>query len=216
MERLKIAYNLSGAVAAVQEGRFIVLVDVIDMSTTLETVREAGACGFWGAAPSGKELPYVNPYLIGRAAAREAKQKAAKLIVIAEPRGVSNEEREKNAAAVLAGFKAEEMTTEKILPNLGAETARLIDWRNKIAVAVTAAGGVIFDAVFQLGGSLTTATVARTIKMKGAEPSLQGIKRAFFMAGTTPITLVAASSNAMEDVLAVHYLAQLMISGAIN
>lgn len=216
MERLKIAYNLSGAVAAVQEGRFIVLVDVIDMSTTLETVREAGACGFWGAAPSGKELPYVNPYLIGRAAAREAKQKAAKLIVIAEPRGVSNEEREKNAAAVLAGFKAEEMTTEKILPNLGAETARLIDWRNKIAVAVTAAGGVIFDAVFQLGGSLTTVTVARTIKMKGAEPSLQGIKRAFFMAGTTPITLVAASSNAMEDVLAVHYLAQLMISGAIN
>ena len=216
MERLKIAYNLSGAVAAVQEGRFIVLVDVIDMSTTLETVREAGACGFWGAAPSGKELPYVNPYLIGRAAAREAKQKAAKLIVIAEPRSGPGEERERNAAALLAGFKAEEMTAEKILPNLGAETARLIDWQNKIAVAVTAAGGVIFDAVFQLGGSLTTATVARTIKMKGVEPSLQGIKRAFFMAKTSPITLVAASSNAMEDVLAVHYLAQLMLSGRIN
>ncbi|MGI6606119.1 MAG: hypothetical protein ACOX2X_03635 [Peptococcia bacterium] len=215
MEGLKIAYNLSGAVNAVWEGRFVVLVDVIDMSTTLETIREAGGCGFWGAAPSGKNLPYINPYSIGRAAAREAKQKAAKLVVITEPRSGPDEHRRKNASAVLAGFASENMEAEAILPNMGAETARLLDWRDKVAVAVTDAGGVIFDAVFQLGGSLTTATVARTIRMKGTEPARAGIKRALAMAalaGKTGITLVAASSNALEDVLAVQYLAQLMIN----
>lgn len=212
MEGLKIAYNLSGAVNAVREGQFVVLVDVIDMSTTLETVREAGACGYWGAAPTGKKLPYVNPYFIGRAAAREAKQKAAKLVVLTEPRSGSDEERRTNALAVLAGFEAENMEAEVILPNIGAETARLIDWQEKIAVAVTDAGGVIFDAVVQLGGSLTTATIARTMRMKGTETSRVGINRALSLAGRSGITLVAASSNALEDVLAVHYLAQLMIN----
>ncbi len=212
MEGLKIAYNLSGAVNAVREGQFVVLVDVIDMSTTLETVREAGACGYWGAAPTSKKLPYVNPYFIGRAAAREAKQKAAKLVVLTEPRSGSDEERRTNALAVLAGFEAENMEAEVILPNIGAETGRLIDWQGKIAVAVTDAGGVIFDAVMQLGGSLTTATIARTMRMKGTETSRVGINRALSLAGRSGITLVAASSNALEDVLAVHYLAQLMIN----
>lgn len=212
MEGLKIAYNLSGAVNAVREGQFVVLVDVIDMSTTLETVREAGACGYWGAAPTSKKLPYVNPYFIGRAAAREAKQKAAKLVVLTEPRSGSDEERRINALAVLAGFEAENMEAEVILPNIGAETGRLIDWQGKIAVAVTDAGGVIFDAVMQLGGSLTTATIARTMRMKGTETSRVGINRALSLAGRSGITLVAASSNALEDVLAVHYLAQLMIN----
>ena len=208
--KVAIAYNLSGAVEAVRAGRFVVLVDVIDMSTTLETVREAGACGFWGAAPSGKNLPYVNPYLIGRAAAKEAREKGAQLVVVVEPRGGLEAERRRNAADVLAGFQAEYMEAECLLPNLGAETARLIDWRHKIVVAVTAAGGVIFDAVYQLGGRLTTATIARTMRMKGIDPARAGLRRALALAGNLPLTLVAASSNALEDVLAVHYLAGLL------
>lgn len=206
-----IAYNLSGAIEAVKLGRFIVLVDVIDMSTTIEAVREAGAVGFWGAAPVGKGEPYTNPYLIGQAAAREAKKKSASIVIVAEPRAGSNEERKTRAAGVLAGIEAEGLAVSEIWPNLGAETARLTDWRNKVAVAVTDAGGTVFDAVWQLGGELTTATVARTLKMKGMEPARKGVERALEMAKGRPLTIVAASSNALEDVLAVHCLAQMLI-----
>jgi hypothetical protein len=209
---VEIAYNLSGAVEAVKRGRFIVLVDVIDMSTTLEAVREAGAASLWGASPAGKNLPYVNPYMIGKMAAREAKEKKLELIIIGEPRCGTKKEREKRAFSVLIGITSEGVQVEEIVPNLGAETAKLLDWTDKVVIAVTDSGGVIFDAVYQLGGSLTTATVARTMKMKGTEAPLKGIERAMAMAGSSPITLVAASSNALEDVLAVQYLAQLMLS----
>ena len=93
---------------------------------------------------------------------------------------------------------------------MGAETAKLADWRNKIVVAVTAAGGTVFDAVWQAGGALTTATVARTLYMKGQEPALKGIRRIMALCAGRPLTLVAASSNALEDVLAVRYLARLI------
>lgn len=208
---LTITYNLSGAVEAVKQGRFIVLVDIIDMSTTLESVREAGAVGFWGAAPTGRGQPYANPCRIGRAAAKEAKAKGASVVVIAEPRAGSDEERRERAADVLAGIDSEGLAVDGIWPNLGAETARLTQWRNKVAVAVTDAGGTIFDAVWQLGGELTTATVARTLLMKAAEPAQKGVERALGMARGRPLTLVAASSNAWEDVLAVQYLAQLIM-----
>ncbi|MCR4442254.1 MAG: hypothetical protein QHH10_08430 [Peptococcaceae bacterium] len=209
---LTVAYNLSGALEAVKMGRFIILVDVIDMSTTLEALEEAGAAGLWGAAPAGKGLPYANPYLVGRAAAREAREKKAKIAVVAEPRAGSNEERKARAADVLAGIEAEGLQASGVWPNLGAETAKLADWRETVAVAVTDAGGTIFDAVWQMGGRVTTATVARTMKMKGAAPAWQGIKRALKMAQGAPLTLVAASGSALEDVLAVQYLAQLILA----
>ena len=58
--KVAIAYNLSGAVEAVRAGRFVVLVDVIDMSTTLETVREAGACGL-GCGAQREKLAVCQP-----------------------------------------------------------------------------------------------------------------------------------------------------------
>lgn len=209
---LTIAYNLSGAVEAVKMGRFIVLVDVIDMSTTMEALREAGASGLWGAAPQGKGEPYANPYLIGRAAAREAKDKRVQLGVIAEPRVGGQKEREIRAKPVLEGIRDEGLTPVGIWPNVGAETARFTDWHDMVAVVVSEAGGTIFDAVWQLGGRITTATVARTLLSKGAEPAKKCLERALEMAGGTPLTLVAASSNALEDVLAVQYLAQLILA----
>lgn len=208
---LTIAYNLSGALEAAQQGRFIVLVDVIDMSTTLEALREAGAVGFWGAAPVPRISSYTNPFLIGQAAAREARDKGAAIEVVAEPRTGTEEERREQAASAIAGIESCGFTVSRVWPNLGAETARLVDWTDKVVVAVTAAGGTIFDAVWQAGGRLTTATVARTAGMKGPEPALRGMRRAREMANGAPITLVAASSNALEDVLAVHYLAQSLL-----
>ncbi|MBZ4652694.1 MAG: hypothetical protein JG781_27 [Peptococcaceae bacterium] len=212
--RLTIAYNLSGALEAVKKGALIVLVDVISMSTTLEAVTEAGAAGIWGACPSPKTSgnTLVNPFRIGQLAAREAKNKGAEVVIITEPRVGSCEERKANAADVIRGVENEGLPVGEIWPNLGAETAKFTHWHNKVAVAVTDAGGVIYDAVYQLGGMITTATVARTLGMKGVEPALKGVERAIAMAKKSPITLVAASSNALEDVLAVHYLAQLFIA----
>lgn len=209
---LSTAYNLSGALEAARMGRFVVLVDVIDMSTSLETVLEQGAVQVWGAAPVDKKSPYTNPYKIGQLAAREAKTLSAEIVLISEPRCGDDNERRKRAAEVLAGIAAEEMEVLSIVPNMGAETGRLLDWRGKIAIAVTDAGGTIFDAVRQLGNRISTATVARTLEMKGPEPAIKGIKRAFAEAKGLPITLVAASSNAIEDVLAVNYLSQLILS----
>ncbi len=212
--RLTIAYNLSGALEAVQKGAFIVLVDVINMSTTLEGVREAGAVGIWGACPSSRARGnnLVNPFLIGQRAAREAKDKGAEVVIVTEPRAGSDEERKANAIDVIRGIEAEGLEVKEIWPNLGAETAKFSDWHNKIVIAVTDSGGVIYDAVWQMKGAITTATVARTLGMKGVEPALKGVERAVEMAQNSPITLVAASSNAMEDVLAVHYLAQLFVA----
>lgn len=208
---LTIGYNLSGALEAVKMERFVVIVDVIDMSTTLEAVREAGALACWGAAPVGRQVDVTAPFKIGQAAAREALSKGAELVVIAEPRAGRQDERRRWAGDVLKGAEAEGSQVREIWPNLGAETATLTDWTNKVAVAVTAAGGTIFDAVWQAGGSLTTATVARVPGLKGQEPAQKGITRALALAGGRPITLIAASSNALEDVLAVQYLAQQML-----
>lgn len=213
---LSIAYNLSGALEAAQSGRFIVLVDVIDMSTTLEAVREAGAVGYWGAAPVHRMSSRTNPFLIGQAAAQEAREKGAGIEVIAEPRGGTEEERREQAGQAISGIESLGFKISRVWPNLGADTARMTDWKGKVAVAVTAAGGTIFDAVWQVGGRLTTATVARTWGMKGPEPAFRGIRRAMDMAGGSPITLVAASSNALEDVLAVNYLAQSILSGNLD
>lgn len=203
-----VAYNLSGALEAVSSGRFIVLVDVIDMSTTAEGLYEAGVGKIWGAAPDNKGNPYTNPYRIGRTAAAEAKKEQTQVCVIAEPRVGTEEERRKRAAAVLAGIEDEGCKPAGIWPNLGAETAKFTDWKNKLAVVVSDAGGTIYDAVWQQGGSITTATVARTLNMKGETVINKGIERALEMSAGTPLTLVAASSNSIEDVLAVHYLTQ--------
>lgn len=209
---LNVAYNLSGALEAVRQGRFVILVDVIDMSTSLESVLTKGALQVWGAATREKKSPWTNPYRIGQAAAREAKSLGAEIVLISEPRSGSRAERMKKAEDVLAGVASEGMEVRNVVPNIGAETGLLLDWRNKIAIAVTDSGGTIFDAVWQAGGKISTATVARVLHLKGPEPALIGIGRAMKNAGGLPLTLVAASSNALEDVLAVNYLSQLILT----
>jgi len=209
---LTIAYNLSGALEAVKMGRFVILVDVIDMSTTQEALWEAGAKELWGAAPSHKKNPYTDPFLIGRTAARWARENGCQLEIVAEPRAGSWKERRERCADVLAGVAAEGLKVSRIWVNLGAETAKFTDWRDKGVITVSDCGGLIYDAVWQLGGGITTATVARTLQMKGTETARRGLERALQKAQGRPLTLVAASSNALEDVLAVQYLAQLFFA----
>ena len=54
MERSKpiiVTSDASGAQAAAREGFLVMIVDVIDMSTTLESALEAGAVAVWVPAP---------------------------------------------------------------------------------------------------------------------------------------------------------------------
>lgn len=192
------------------------LVDVIDMSTTAEALLEAGAAKIWGAAPAGKGEPYTNPQLIGRAAALEAIEHDAQIYVLAEPRVGTEEERSKRTAAVLEGIRSTGLEPAGIFPNLGAEAAKFTDWRNHYAVIVTDAGGTVFDAVWQAGGRISTATVARTMQQKGVAPAYQGAARALQQAQGAPLTVVAASGNALEDVLAAHCIAQILLMEAMD
>ncbi|MGI6552812.1 MAG: hypothetical protein ACOX37_07205 [Bacillota bacterium] len=90
----------------------------------------------------------------------------------------------------------------------------MADFQNTVVVAVTNSGGVAFDAAFQAGGTVLTATVARTFGKKGLETAREGAKRALDQACllTKNITFVAASGNSVEDILASQYLAQMALS----
>ena len=69
-----------------------------------------------------------------------------------------------------------------IVPNLGAEVIKTIDFQNKIVVCVSDTGGVAYDAAFQFHEKVITGTIARTPKMKGNQPALKAVQRAIDLA----------------------------------
>ncbi|GAW91677.1 hypothetical protein [Calderihabitans maritimus] len=207
---LWVTANASGAVEAARTGRVVVVVDVIDMSTTLETVLDAGALAVFGASPDGAEAPVpVFPEKIGYAAATLARQHDTEVLVVGEPRLGTDTARLQNASRLIEGIEAAGGVVAGIIPNLGADTGRLADFNGRVVVAVTASGGVVYDAAFNAGGEVITATVARTLKKKGVEPALAGARRAIELARRSGkgIAVVAASSNSWEDVLAAQFIA---------
>ncbi|MDD2499115.1 MAG: hypothetical protein PHT78_03200 [Desulfitobacteriaceae bacterium] len=206
---VEMAYDASGAVQAAGKGYIIVVVDVISMSTTIEAALEEGALAVFGASPDQARAPvFLNPEKIGNDAGIFARMKGVGLILVAEPR--VGEEKERRAASSLAlrGVKKVGVTDIRVLPNLGAETVKLASFKGKVVLAVTGSGGVAFDAGYNAGGKVLTATIARIGKMKGIAPTLAGAKRALFEARKkkTGICVVAASSNSLEDVLAARYI----------
>lgn len=203
--------NASGAAQFAKQGLVTVIVDVIDMSTSLETALEMGAVAVFGASPTDHSAPVdLYPQKIGQAAGKLAKSLQTGVLIIGEPRVGSEKEREKLASCVIAGIKGAEAEVLEIIPNLGASIARLTDMESKVVVAVTASGGTAFDAAWNSSDKklVTTATVARTAKNKSFQCALNGVKRAIKLAQAynTGIGLVAASGNALEDILAVEYL----------
>ena len=70
--------------------------------------------------------------------------------------------------------------------------------------------GTAFDAAFNSGGIVLTGTVARTINKKGVLPALIAAKRAIEVAVKKKknITVIAASANSLEDILAAQYITQ--------
>lgn len=212
---LNLAFNASGAVEGARRSDVVVIVDVIDMSTGAEAALEAGALAIFGAAASGcKTQVNLNPERIGYLAGKKALKHKTSLIIIAEPRQGDDQERKKSAEAVLTGVARSGAEVGLIIPNIGREITKLVDFKEKVALFVTDAGGVAFDAAYNNGApAVLTATVARTPLKKGIEPARAGVLRAIEAATklNSGITVVAASSNSLEDVLAGEFIMQQII-----
>jgi hypothetical protein len=208
-----ITTDASGAALAGSQSRVVVIVDVIDMSTTLESALDAGAAAVFGASPAGCRAPVtLNPEAMGFAAGREAVKLGTEVVVVAEPRVGTEAERRGRAAPALGGLARAGARVRAVLPNLGSETPKLADLAGTVVLAVTDTGGVAFEAAFHAGGIVTIGTIARTWGKKGEEPARAAAARAvdLALAQQRGITVVAASGNALEDILAGQYLTRLI------
>lgn len=211
-----VTSNASGAVTGGQLGHVVVIVDVISMSTTLEAALDAGALAVYGASPDICRAPVqLDPYKIGLIAGQRAlADGSGEVVIVSEPRIGTDAERLARAQKTISGVKAAGAKVGAVLPNLGAETAKLIDFTNQVVVAVTDTGGVAYDAAWQAGAaSVVVGTVARTLQQRGLEPARTAAARACAEAQrcNTGITVVAASANSLEDILAAEFIAKEII-----
>lgn len=217
MERSKpiiVTSDASGALASAREGFLVMIVDVIDMSTTLESALEAGALAVLGASPDENRAPVqVDPEGLGKHAAQLACVNNTGIILVSEPRVGSDQDRLQRCQKVVQGIHSAGGKVEAVLPNLGAETPRMMDMAGKVVVAVTDTGGVAYDAAFLESPRVITGTVARTYKHRGLEPARRAVERAKREWGDAAgLAIVAASRNSMEDVLAAQFIANLMLN----
>jgi hypothetical protein len=222
VKTVNLAFNASGAVEGARRGDVVVIVDIIDMSTSAEVALEQGAIAVYGAAAFGSKAPVanLNPERMGYLAGKTALKYKTQVVVVAEPRYGSEEERRKKADTALMGINRSGASVAAVVPNIGSEVAKTVDFNGKVALLISDTGGVAFDAAYNNGApAVLTATVTRTPLKKGIEPSRAGIARALDQAHklNCGITIVAASSNSFEDNLAGQYLMQLLLNeGFLN
>ena len=186
----------------------VAVVDVIDMSTTLEGVLEEGALAVFGASPANFRAPvFLDPFGIGKKAGYLAKQLNSGVVIIAEPRVGEEEERQKRIEPVVAGIEAAGGNILAVVPNLGKETVKLSDFSGKVVVAVTDSGGVCFDAAVTAGApEVFTITVARTMKSNTKEVLEKGLLRIKnALDRYDQVAIVAASGRSIEDVEGAFY-----------
>ena len=215
-ERIIVTSDASGAREAAREGMLVMIVDVIDMSTTLESALDVGAYAVLGASPDYTRAPVkVMPEEMGRYAAQLARESGGGIVLVAEPRVGTEEERIARCQKIIRGIEKEEGLIEAVLPNIGAETPRLANLSGRVVVAVSDTGGVAYDAAFVESKRVITGTVARTYRQKGMQPAETAIRRVYenIQPGDTGIAVVAASRNSLEDVLAAQFIANLLLGG---
>lgn len=213
MERLKVLWtqDASGAVVCARKGFITVIVDVIDMSTSIEALKSQGAVAAFGVSPRIHRCPVaVNPIKVIRAAIKKAKEYETEIVIVSEPRVGSEQDRIDKARVVIQEIERCNASVSAIVPNLGAEVIKLTNCNGKVVLAVTATGGIAFDAAYNVLGDqrVETATVARIMGLSGEQVINQCLDRivnkAIFY--RTGIGFVAASGNSIEDVLAARYL----------
>lgn len=211
-KKIIVTSDASGAWQAAREGMLVMIVDVIDMSTALESALDAGAFAVLGASPDVSSAPVrLNPEKVAREAVIMAKESGSGIILLAEPRAGTEEERIARCQKVIRTIEAEHGLIEAILPNIGAETPKMADMKNRVVLAVTDTGGVAYDAAFSESPEVITGTVARTFGQKGIQPAMTAVRRAreTLKASHSGIAVVAASRNSMEDILAAQFISNL-------
>lgn len=212
--QVKMCTDASGAYFAGKTGDVVIIVDVIDMSTTIECAIEAGSLAVFGAAPDHVNPPVpVNPKMVGFKVGTESVLKGRPILLLSEPRWGTERDLRNNANKVITGIVKAGGMIEGVIPNLGLSTVKLHDFKNKLVIAVTETGGTAFDAAFNSGGVVLTGTIARTMKYKGTFPALKAVNRAIKTAVylNRNISVIAASANSLEDVLAAQYIFQNII-----
>lgn len=212
---LEVAFNASGAAAAGARGRVVCVVDVVDSSTSAEAALANGALAVLGAAPATAEPPVqVRPDAVGMRAVRLATEQGAPVVVMGEPRVGSQEERQARAQAVLAPIQGAAIEWE-LVPNQGAEVASLVKLSGKIVVVVSTTGGTAFDAALVAGApGACFATTARVEGRTGWDVAEDGAARALALCEEhgADLSIVAASANSLDDVLAAQELARRVVA----
>ncbi|MDD3024000.1 MAG: hypothetical protein PHE26_08900 [Syntrophomonadaceae bacterium] len=213
-KRIIVSSDASGARQAACEGLLVMIVDVIDMSTTLESALDAGAYAVLGSSPDLSNAPVeLAPERIGLEASKLAREYGTSIVLVAEPRIGSDQDRLSRCSKLIKGIEQGHGIIDAIVPNIGAQTPKLADMRKKIVVAVTDTGGVAYDAAFVESPLVITGTVARTLAQKGMQPALTAARRAREgMAEAEGIALIAASRNSLEDILAAQFIANLLLN----
>ena len=212
---VNITYNASGAVQAALRGDVVVIVDIIDMSTTAEAVLDGGALAVFGASPDHVSVPVsINPENIGYWAGKKALKEKTEIIIVSEPRFKSRKKRSKKIQFVLTGIHREGAHIADILPNIGSQITDFSNFENKVVLIASQTGGVAFDAAYNHRAvKVITGTIVRTNYKKGTKPLHDSALRAIKFAKkyNTGITLVASSANSYEDILAAERIAKLII-----
>lgn len=214
-KKIIVTSDASGAWQAAHEGMLVMIVDVIDMSTALESALDAGAFAVLGASPDVSRAPVrLDPEQIAREAVSLARESGSGIVLLAEPRAGTEEERIARCQKVIRAIEAEHGLIEAILPNIGAETPKMADMKNRVVLAVTDTGGVAYDAAFSENHEVITGTVARTFGQKGLQPALSAVRRAkeTLKERHSGIAVVAASRNSMEDILAAQFISNLLLN----
>lgn len=210
MKRVFLTADAGGAAWAGSAGLVVVVVDVIDFSTSMEAAIDSGAAAVFGAAPDSAAPPVeTDPRSIGELAGREALRLGTEVVVLAEPRAGDDESRRGGVQKAVGGVLSAGAEISDVIPNMGAETPRLADLSGKVVLGATGSGGVAFDAAVCAGSpAVLTGTVARTLKKKGFAPAREAALRAARAAGRldTGIAVVASSGNSLEDMLAAEYI----------
>lgn len=212
---LTVTTDASGAREAALRGQLVVVVDVIDMSTTAEAAYQGGALAVYGASPDRTASPVAkDPAWMARYAANVAREHNTTLVLAAEPRTAPVELQREVAGKVFSTL-AQEGIEPTVVGNLGAEVSRLVDFQGKVVLIVSATGGVAFEAAALAHPrgprGVLTATIARAGKLRGSQAAKAGVERAIARADEKGICIAAASGQSLEDVLAAQYLYELLL-----
>lgn len=205
--------NASGAARGALRGDIVMVVDVIDMSTSAEAILEQEPLALYGSALDCSRPPVaVNPFGIGLAAAKDAIAGNTEILVVAEPR-MDEKKRLANIQELLKGISQGGANVAGIYPNLGAELGRQVDAQGKVVVLASDTGGVAWNAAFVHGSPIVlTGTVARTPGKKGVKPAEVAVDRciAAWQQKKVNISIIAASGNSQEDILGAQFIFSLL------